>query len=145
MNFESLVMQYLASQGLFLSPQFSIRDNGQEWSCPDFVALDFRKQEIQVVEVTAASNISDLIKKIQNREEQWFRRLKPQLVALDIPVAEWQNIVRVFVRQDCYDHIKSKVENMPDVIVEVIEDIAFSWKWPWKQWQAQPGAPELGC
>lgn len=62
-NFESLVMSYLASQGLFLSPQFSIKDGDEEWSCPDFVALDFRKREIQVVEVTTSYNVKGLIQK----------------------------------------------------------------------------------
>lgn len=38
--FETLVMQYIARQShVFISPQYSIDD---EWSCPDFVALDFR-------------------------------------------------------------------------------------------------------
>jgi len=138
MDFESLVMNYLATQGLFLSPQFSVCNGSGVWSCPDFIALDFQSREIQVVEVTTAYNIADLIKKIQNREEQWFKRLKPQLVAKGIPVENWQNVVRAFVSRDRYNDIQSRFESTPDVRVEVIEDIAFPWKWPWDQWKAQP-------
>lgn len=46
MNFESAVMYYLANQGLFLSPQFSVSsEDGSEWSCPDFVGLDLSKMD----------------------------------------------------------------------------------------------------
>jgi hypothetical protein len=138
MDFELLVMNYLATQGLFLSPQFSI-DN--EWSCPDFVALDFLKHEIHVVEVTTAWNITNLISKIQNREVQWFDKLKPQLIELGLPVKNWQNIVRVFVRQDRYDFIKSKFEKMSDVKIEKLEDIAFPWNWSWDYWKTKRRLP----
>lgn len=70
MYFEALVMNYLTGQDLFLSPQFSIRDGGREWNCPNFVSLNFRRREIQIVGVTIAYNIIGLIEKIQNREEQ---------------------------------------------------------------------------
>jgi len=70
MDFEAVVMHYLAAQGLFLSPQFIIRDGAGEWSCPDFVALDFSRHQVQVVEVTTAYDVSGLIKKIQDKEKQ---------------------------------------------------------------------------
>lgn len=136
MDFESLVMNYLTAQGLFLSPQFSVRDGDGEWSCPDFVALDFRVHEIQVVEVTTAYKVAGLVKKIQNREEQWFRRLRPQLVALGIPVSGWRNVVRIFVRRDRCDYMNSKFASAADVKVEVLEDIAFAWRWPWDEWNS---------
>lgn len=141
MDFEALVMHYLTAQGIFLAPQFSVADGGCEWSCPDFVALDFRAQEVQVVEVTTARNVCGLIKKIQNREAQWFTRLIPQLIALGIPISGWNNIVRVFVRKDRYESIKAKFSGAQDVRIETLEDIAFSWKWPWDQWKAQQVIP----
>lgn len=141
MDFEALVMHYLAAQGLFLMPQFAVSDGGGEWSCPDFVALDFRAHEVQVVEVTTAYDVSGLVEKIQNRETQWFQRLTPQLIALGIPVSDWNNIVRVFVRKDRHGSINAKVSNSRDVRIETLEDIAFPWKWPWGQWKAQQIIP----
>ncbi|MEJ7138783.1 hypothetical protein [Amphibiibacter pelophylacis] len=140
MDFESLVMDYLSAQGLFLAPQFSLRDGGREWSCPDFVALDFRACEIQVVEVTTAYNVRGLIEKIQKREDQWFLRLRPQLLSLGIPVHNWKSVVRAFVRRERAEYVKSKILNADDVKIEIIEDIAIPWSWPWDQWKAQSGA-----
>jgi hypothetical protein len=140
-DFEALVMHYLTAQGLFLAPQFSVSDHVGEWSCPDFVALDFRQHEIQVVEVTTAYDISGLIKKIYHRDTQWFGRLTPQLISLGVPVSGWKNIVRAFVRKDRYEHMAAKLSSNPDVRIEALEDIAFSWKWPWDQWKAQPIIP----
>lgn len=97
MDFEAVVMQYLAAKGLFLSPQFSIRDGGREWSCPDFVALDFRQLEIQVIEVSAAYAIHRLVEKLRNCEEQWFKRLRPQLVALGVTDESWECVAYAYV------------------------------------------------
>ena len=44
--------------------------------------------------------------------------MKPQLITLGVPVAEWRIVVRAFVRRDRYDYIKSSVENLPDAKVE---------------------------
>ena len=141
MDFEALVMYYLSSQGLFVSPQFSVRDGNGEWSCPDLVALDFRNHQVQVVEVTTAYDVSNLANKIQNRQEQWIRRLVPQLISQGVPVQTWSVVVRAFVRRDRIEFMKSRFVGSEDVMVEVLEDIAFSWTWPWDQWKA-PFAPE---
>lgn len=132
--FESLVMNYLATEGLFLSPQFSVSEENGEWSCPDFVALNFRAREIQVIEVSTAYNIRALFEKIENREEKWFCKLIPQLLARGIPVADWTAVVRVFIRRDRHDFMRAKFGQCPDVRIEVLEDMAFRWQWPWEQW-----------
>ena len=60
---ETLIGTYLTRGGrVFIVPQYSIPpspDSKGEWSCPDFVALDFEREprEVVVVEVTTASNI----------------------------------------------------------------------------------------
>lgn len=134
MDFEAIVMYYLAAEGLFLSPQFSIRNGAGEWSCPDFVALDFPKHQVQVVEVTSAHDVSGLVKKIKDRDKQWFQRLRPQLVQRGAIDDSWRFILRAFVRKDRVEVVQSKFRDAQDVIIESIEDIAFPWKWPWDQW-----------
>ncbi|RPI99391.1 MAG: hypothetical protein EHM36_16065 [Deltaproteobacteria bacterium] len=134
MDFENIVMYYLAAQGLFLSPKFPIKDGGGEWSCPDFVALDFNNHQVQVIEVTTAYDVSGLIAKIQDRNKQWFERLQIQLLKRGVIDTSWKFIVRVFVRKDREDTIRAKFQYEDDVSIEIIEKIAFSWKWPWDEW-----------
>ena len=135
MDFEALVMQYLASQGLFLSPQFSVTGtDGKEWSCPDFVALDFAKRQVQIVEVTTAWDVSNLVKKVGNRDTQWFSLIRAQLLRRKIIDESWSLVVRVFVRKDRSSELTRHFGDARDVSVECLEDIAFSWKWPWNEW-----------
>jgi hypothetical protein len=137
MDFESVVMYYLAAEGLFLSPQFSVKDSsGGEWSCPDFVALDFSKREVQVVEVTTAATVSGIVEKLEKREDQWFRHLRPQLARRGVVDESWKYLVRVFVRESNVEMIRQKLSDAEDVVVEPIEKIAFSWKWPWGKFPA---------
>lgn len=63
MNMETLAEQvigaYLVQGGkVFISPGYNI-DDGR--TCPDFVALDFDKREVVVVEVTTAYKLNSLI------------------------------------------------------------------------------------
>ena len=132
MDFEAVVMHYLAAEGLFLSPQFSVRDDsGGEWSCPDLVALDFSKHQVQVVEMTTASNVSALVEKIRQRENQWFRHLRQQLVTRRAIDGSWSIVVRAFVREENVENVRRVFNGAKDVIVEPIESVTFSWKWPW--------------
>ena len=126
-------MQYLTIQGLFVSSQFSLVGKGGEWTYSDFVALDFRAREIQFVKVSAAYDIGHLVEKVENREDL-FRKLIPELTARGILVADWTPVVRVFIRQDRREFMSSKFGRCPDVRIEVLEDMAFPWHWPWNQW-----------
>lgn len=143
MDCELTVMHYLAAQGLFLSPQFSIRDGGGEWSCPDFVALDFLAKEIQVVEVTSAWEVSALIGKIQRREEQWYKKLRQQLAADGVQLNGWGCVVRAFVRHERCEYLRKKLGNPSDVRIEAIEGIAFPWRWEWDQGRVRSVPPWL--
>src|SRR6266498_1549263 len=128
---ESIVALYLASQGMFLSPQYAIRDDAGAWSCPDFVALDFPHEELLVVEVSVSSGIGALIRKIRDRENQWFSRLRAQLEAPRVPCKSWPVAVLALVRADQCDRLTRAFQNASDDRVKAIEDIAFVWKWPW--------------
>ncbi|MFH0823590.1 MAG: hypothetical protein V2B18_12620 [Pseudomonadota bacterium] len=133
MDFEAVVMHYPAAEGLFLSPQFSVKASGKEWSCPDLVALDFSKPQVQVVEVTTAADISGLLGKIAARENQWFNHLRPQLQNRGVIDDSWNFTMRAFVREDCLDKVLRKFHDAEDVRVEAIEHVAFPWRWPWSK------------
>lgn len=133
MNVEPIVMHYLtASQGLFVSPQFVIRGpDGKEWSCPDFVALDFQKRQVQIVEVTTASDVSGLIEKVRKRDVQWVQYLRPDLIRRGAIDDSWKFAVRVFVRADNVDVFARKLGDASDVSIQAIDEIMCAWKWPW--------------
>jgi hypothetical protein len=61
-----LVLRYLVRDPyVFVSSQYSIKDGaGREWSCPDFVALDFRRRLVSIVEVNTAYTRDRLWKKV---------------------------------------------------------------------------------
>ncbi len=62
--YEHLVLQYLTKDAhKFVSPQYSISGpTGGEWSCPDFVALDFHKRRSHFLQsVQPSRNISDAL------------------------------------------------------------------------------------
>ena len=129
--YEELVMQYIVGQGphIFVSPQYSIKADKGEWSCPDFVALDFRRKVVSVVEVSSGSDISGLISKTKDRENQWFTRLRNQLVANSAVNDAWRFRIEAFVRSDAFDAFSRAFSGSDDVFVHKLEDIAFRWNW----------------
>ena len=129
--YEELVMQYIVGQGpyIFVSPQYSIKADKGEWSCPDFVALDFRRKIVSVVEVSSGSDISSLMSKTKDRENQWFTRLRNQLVANSAVNDAWKFQIEAFIRGDVFDKFSTAFSGSDDVFVHKLEDIAFRWKW----------------
>ena len=100
--YEHLVLQYLTKDAhVFVSPQYSIRgDTGGEWSCPDFVALNFRDKIVSVVEVSSASDPQSLRARVASRDVQWINRLREQLERNRVVDATWKYYVAVFIRRD---------------------------------------------
>jgi hypothetical protein len=136
--FEETVMFYLTHLGgVFLVPQCSIRDDrGGELTCPDFVALDFRARQVQVVEVKTGpkQRLDDLIRNINDREARWFSPLRAKFKLDEVAAcADWSFAVRAFVRRDAVDHVLQRLTVVDGVIVESLEDIAFSWSWQWRK------------
>jgi hypothetical protein len=129
--FEQLVLGYLAKDPyVFLSPQYSIKGgDGSEWSCPDFVALNFMTSEIYVVEVSSAANVKHLAEKVADLENQWGQKLKAQLLRHKVLDGTWSVVVRVFIREDCKEQFFKIVGDRSHVRVEYLEDISIPWKW----------------
>ena len=128
-DYENIVMSYLAAQGFFLSPQYSILSDGHEWNCADFVGLDFSNKEINIIEVSGAYNLSGLVKKVNNRE--WITKLKTQLKQKNIADSldkSWRYVIRVFIRKDREAYFKENVDNKDgSVKIEILENIPYPW------------------
>lgn len=123
---EEITMMHLTKvRNCFVFPQFDIRgDKKSEWSCPDFIAMDFKNKIVAVVEVTSSYNIYDLLKKIENKNEQWFDRLFPQLNDLGLGFIDktWKNEIWVYTRKE---HLNKFPLNTASVTI--FEDIGYTW------------------
>jgi hypothetical protein len=116
---------------VFVSPQYSIRgDHGREWSCPDFVALNFRDKRVSVIEVSTAWDPESLLKKVLNRDAQWIQRLKEQLERNHVVDDEWKDYrVEVFIRKDAMAKFQAAIGENTNVKITALEDLRPPWDW----------------
>lgn len=132
MDFESLVGLFLARNGYFISPQFPLIVNGKEWSCPDFLALNFKLKRICIVEVTTAAYIKNIVKRVLERENYWYKHIDKNIINLGLEnIISWQKFVFLFIRADQFDKVKQLLNDPLDVKLFQIDDIALPWKWNW--------------
>ncbi len=146
--YEQAVMWYVVSGGQrFVCPQFSIPSDtgGGEWSCPDFVALDFQGKTVYVVEVTTDATGNNLVKKVRSRESQWFSKLKAYLSTQDLSFASWQYRAAVFVRSEIVKEFDKKIGSPADVAVFPFERALFGWRWDWKSGRSNNALERTGA
>jgi Holliday junction resolvase-like predicted endonuclease len=129
--YEHIVMAYLTKDPfVFVSHQYSIRNEKSEWSCPDFVALDFRNRRVAVVEVSTAWNTKSLLEKVENREVQWIDKLRRQLLDQKIIDQQWKFEIEVYVRKHAVPSFKSiPATTSTPIKVAALEDIGSPWDW----------------
>ena len=129
---EQVIAAFLVQDGkVFISSGYNI-DNGR--TCPDFVALDFGKSEVVVVEVTTAYNTASLLERVRNRKEQWFLPLRAQLDADNI-ARGWNLRFLGFVRRDRLEDARKSFIGQSDVSFTTIEESTFSWE----NWERRKG------
>jgi hypothetical protein len=131
--FEELVMFKLTrNPHVFVSPQYSVMDDrGKEWSCHDFVMLNFRDRTVSVVEVNTAADPKDLEQKVADRQKQWLTKLRSQLKGNAVVDASWALRVDVFVRHQAVPNFKEKFGHENDVGIHNLDEIGFPWHWEW--------------
>jgi hypothetical protein len=130
--YEHLVLQYLTKDAhVFVGPQYSIRgDTGGEWSCPDFVALNFRDKIVLVVEVSSASDPQSLRARVASRDIQWINRLREQLERNRVVDASWNKYhVEVFIRRDAERKFREAIGAANNVVIHILEDLGAPWTW----------------
>lgn len=132
---EQIVATYLTRGGtVFIAPQYAIPSpNGKgDWACPDFVALDFDKREIVVVEVATGSRFSGLAGRVSERNSRWFGPIRAKLEADGlIEQAQWDFRFLGFVRSDCLDQATKQFSGQDRVAFKAIEEATF----PWAYWE----------
>lgn len=135
--FEEFVLAYLTKdKHVFVNPQYSIMDefSGGEWSCPDFLVLNFKDKKVSVVEVSTGYDLNSLVEKVNNREIHWFDKLRKQLVRHNVidDGAKWDFGIQIFIRKEREKCFKEKVALQEAVEVMCLEDLGFPWS---KSWQ----------
>ena len=126
---EQVVATFLTRGGkVFIVPQYGIPSPGSkgDWSCPDFVALDFEKREVVVVEVVSGADIGPITTKAKDREKQWFGPLRQKLEA-DGVVSGWDIRFLGFVRQQNLETARAASVGQDRVAFAAIERATFSW------------------
>jgi len=132
-TFEDYVMEYLTRDPyVFLNAQYSIKDDaGDEWACPDFVALNFRDRSVSVVEVSTGYNPEALANKVRDCEHHWFSALRKQLARRSIVDGTWTFEVEVFIRKNAIEQFRAKIGNRSDVIIHALEVLGMPWQRDW--------------
>jgi hypothetical protein len=129
--YEHIVLAYLTKDPfVFVSPQYSIRGDKGEWSCPDLVALNFREHRVAVVEVSTAWNPKSLREKVEKRDVQWIDRLRGQLRSLNVIDDSWTFEVQLYIRKDALQGFNPHIaaQGTP-VKVKALEDLGPPWEW----------------
>jgi hypothetical protein len=75
--------------------------------------------------------VGTISKKVQDREKQWFSKLRDQLKA-DGVADGWRIRFLGFVRLDNLEKLKEAFAGEPDVAFAAIESTTFSWEY-WKR------------
>lgn len=131
--YEHIVLAYLTKDPyVFVSPQYSIKADQGEWSCPDFVALNFRDRRVSVIEVSTASNPKALREKVRNRDKHWLTRLKEQLHGLAVIDDSWQFDVQLFIRKAAVKSFEQQMTSLgadTKVNIKSLEDLGAPWEW----------------
>lgn len=133
---EERVMDWLVqNQGAFVAPQYHLYGGAsadrKPWAVPDFVALDFKKKVVFVVEVSAADQTGGLLENVRNREDRWFQKLRAQLQTAEISDDIWQFKVLLFLRKKEAETFRKRFADVGDVIIRSLEEIANYWEWDW--------------
>jgi len=129
---EQLVLEYLTKDAyVFVSPQYSLRDeSNHEWSCPDYVALDFKQRAVTVVEVSSAQGPRPLRERVRRRDHHWLEKLRGQLKANHVVDDTWNKyFVDVYVRKNAAERFNKEFGGDPQVRVCVLEDLKLPWEW----------------
>jgi hypothetical protein len=139
--FEEIVMWHLTRSGrVFLCPQYSV---GGGWACPDFVALNYAKKTVQVVEVSAANWPGGLLRRVLDRENQWFAKLRTELQEKGIIDGSWKTFeVVLYLRRSAAQKFRDRIAGAEGVVIHIFEDIGFPWEWDWPSAKAEKEAQE---
>ncbi len=130
---EQDIATFLTIDGkVFLAPQYNIafdKEMNEGGTCPDFVALDFQRRHVVIVEVTLAASLKPLIDRVTARETRWFNPVRRVLEASSVINETWSMRFLGFVRQDNVTLAKRHFEAEKNVTFFPIEEATFSWRY----------------
>ena len=127
--YENIVLAHITkARWIFVHPQYSIKGDTGEWSCPDIVALDFKRHLVLVVEVSTAANPKSLRARVADRENQWINKLRSQLIADTVIDDEWHFCVELYVRECAEARIRGAFDGVgTPVQIHVLEKLESLW------------------
>lgn len=116
---EGVLFFLTAIEGSVVLPQVpvTVKDaNGKSiWEAyPDFLALNFKKRQIQILEVSKSNN-KDTIKKLVEKADQKYRNIVEKHVREEILKGELDEFLfdwRFFVRKQEVESLKQKIDKL---------------------------------
>jgi len=122
--YEEIVMMAITrGKNLFVCPQVNLNN----WSCPDFIGLDIKIPKIVVIEISSAINIDDLIKKVNDRENQWYKEIRKDIKNNEF-IKNLDIETHIYIRGEIKGKAELKInEPRKDVFVYKLEDYLKLW------------------
>lgn len=107
--YELNVFEFLTcDRQVFVCPQFDVGNK-----CPDFCALDLRRSEIVIVEVSARSAPATISSRVINREHDWYCPSYDHLKSTF--TGDWPIRFLGFVRKEICEKLTAKFTDSKDV------------------------------
>lgn len=138
---EALVGTYLTRGGkVFISPQFTVawdRDRADGGTCPDFVALDFDKRHVVIVEVTTASDIGTVLGRITKRQQHWYDPVQRRLTSAGAITSEWKIRTLCLLRRERVGDAQRRLSDS-DVTFHPLEDALMEYAYSFDRAKGLP-------
>jgi hypothetical protein len=103
------------------------------------------EKAVKVVEVSAAGWPNGLLNRVENREQQWFGKLREELRRRGIIDDSWNKFqVVLYIREDAAKRFKERLGDPNDVVIQSFEKLGLPWEWDWAFQKADKQAAESG-
>jgi hypothetical protein len=147
--FQGVVTEYLrADRALFVNPEyfFPLVENdrsprrGTSWYV-DLVATSFREQVVYLCEVTYASGLSALLKRLSDWADNWPALVNAIHRDSYVP-ATWKVRPWIFVPEDFVPRLLTKMPALPVSPRITTLEMTQPWRYPWDRC-AENAKPEI--
>jgi hypothetical protein len=124
---EEAVLEYVTHKGdVFVCPQYEA-PGGK----PDFVALNFTKHQVEVIEVKGAYNLAGLRRKLQ--QTAWVDAVVKELKETKAIDGNWKLVLRAFVAAAYKKQLEGK-KYPHETEVETVDRV-FECLLDWRKWE----------
>lgn len=124
---EEIVAYLTRCESVFVSSSLVIdRTAHPSYSPPDILALDFRLREVVIVDVVPAWDLTQLRRRIEDREDRWCHPVRATLLSQHIVTESWSVRVLILLPDRMVADARHEFADLEDVTCWPLEDVAGS-------------------